>query len=281
MWIALISAIAGAGELVIDKIALSRDRIKLSVFLPAVFIFLFFFTLILAPWFGHINYLTAHLPSTYFLLLLCVVSAISSNVLYYQSLQRETAHHNELIIMTLPLMNVILATLFVPDNFSWPIFILAMVASVSLIIARGEKEHFFIDPASYNAFLSVVLMGTENVIIRELLYSFSPVALYAIRTFFVALFFIFYHRPRYAGVTFRHWKIIGLSAVVGMVQILTKYYAYTELGMVYTSLLTALGPALVFVASWEILHERIRPRVVVSAVVILICVIVASVVKFS
>ncbi len=277
---AFISALAASTNLVTDKLLLSRHRISLRVFLPIIFIFLFVFTAILTPSFGTVNWDVALLSNSMFLVFLMIVIAIAWNVLFYQSVQAEKVHEHEVVVMMAPLFTILLAAAFFPEEFELRIFILTLISSLALFFAKAEKAHITTSITSYNLILGVVLMATENVIVRELLYTYSPVALYAIRTLFLAGFFMIYYRPRYAQVSARHWWWIAGSAVLGVVEMLGKFYAFSTVGIVYTTLITMLAPLVIFLASWELLHEKIKPRVLIAFVVIMVCVIIATFIKF-
>lgn len=278
---ALISAVANATGLVIDKIILSRERVSLRVYLPVLFIFLFAFDAILMPFLGRVEWVLAGLPQSLFLMLLMVVIAIVWNVLYYQDIQEEKLHQHEMLMMLMPLMTVIMAALFFPEELEWRVFGLALVASITILWARTEKHHLTWDRAAYNMLLAVILMALENIIIRELLRVYSPVALYGIRTLIIGLFFAAYFRPRYRQVSNRHWKLLALSGLVGVTLMIARFYAFDKLGIVYTILLSVLAPVIAFYASWGILHERIRARVVAASLVIMACVVVATMFQFS
>lgn len=282
MWAALISALSGASGTILDKVILSRERVKLNVFLPLLFLLLFGFNLILVPFLGKIEWQIVLLPNTLFLVFLMVVIAVAHNVLFYQSIQREKVYQHELVMMMGPFITIILGAAFFPEELQGKgiILLLSLVASVALIWSKGSKEHFLKDATSYNALLGVVLMSTESIIIRDLLYSMTPVALYGIRTFVIALFFFAYYRPRYGRVSVRHWWLIAASALLGLGLMIARFYAYADLGVVFTTLVSILAPVIVFFASWEILHEKIRPRMVVASVVILACVTWATVLTF-
>jgi len=281
MIVALISAVTTAAGLVVDKIGLSRERMSLRVYLPLVFMFLCAFTLLLAPVLGRIDWQIALLPNSLFLLFLMVVMAVAWNVLFYQSVKKERIYEHEMITMTAPLITILLAAVFFPEERDTTIFILAVVASAALFFARKEKAKLIIDRDGYNLLLGVVLMSAENIIFRELLYSYTPVALYAIRTFILACFFMAYYSPRYKQVNARHWWLIAGSAFLGVIGMLTKLYAFAEIGVIYTTLISLIAPLLVFFASWEIFHERIRARIVVAALVILVVVSWATMLTFS
>jgi len=281
MFAAILSTIFGAGGMILDKLTLTRHKVNLGVFLPVGFLLVFLMTLVLVPFFGRVDWQIALLPNSLFLLFLMVVIAIAWNVFLYQSIQHEKIHHHELIMMLGPIITVVLAAIFYPEEYDARIFYLALIASLALIFSKSQKEHFFTGKVSYNTFLGVVLMSTEAVVIRELLYSYTPVALYAIRTLVITIFFLFYYRPDVRKVTPQAWGLIGFSAFFGLIQMLARFYAYSELGLTYTTLISILGPIIIFLASWEILHEKIRPRVIFAALVILICVIIATVISFG
>jgi drug/metabolite transporter (DMT)-like permease len=207
--------------------------------------------------------------------------AIASNVLFYQSVQKERMYEHEMISMMAPLVTVILAAIFFPEERDMRIFLLALVASVALIFARSEKAHFLLDRQGYNLFLGIVLISAESIIFRELLYSYTPVALYAIRTFFLAIFFMAYYNPRYKQVSAKHWWMIAGTAFLGAVAMIARLYAFDTIGVIHSMLIAILSPLVVFLASWEVLHERIRARVIIAGIVILAAVSWATVIAFG
>jgi len=277
MFSALVSALSSAGGLIIDKIILAKRGVPLKVFIPVVFVFLFVLTLVFTPFYGYIHWQQALQPSGLFLLILMAIIAMAWNVLVCQSLQRESLHQHEVIIMTGPIVTIVLAAIFFQSEFNLTVFVLAVIASLAMLIARAEPRHFKFDKMSYNLFLAVVLMSVENIIIRELLHAYSPVALYAVRTLILAIFFGIYYRPSSKEMAKSPLLLIGLSAAIGVISMVTKFYAFESLGVIYTTLISTLMPIVVFLGSWEILHERIRPRVVVASIIILACVVVATV----
>jgi len=278
---ALISAVANAVALVIDKIILSRERVSLRVYLPILFFFLFAIDAVLLPFLGRVEWSLAGMPQSLFLLLLMVVIAVVWNVLYYQDIQEEKLHQHEMLMMLMPLATVVMAALFFPEELDWRVFGLALAACITVFWARAERHHFTWDQATYNMLLAVILMALENIIIRELLRVYSPVALYGIRTLIIGLFFAAYFRPRYRQISNRHWKLLALSGLVGVTLMVARFYAFDKLGIVYTILLSVLAPVIAFYASWGILHERIRARVVAASLVIMACVVVATMFQFS
>lgn len=281
MLLAFISAIASASSVIVDKVLLTRQRIPLGVLLAIGFILVSGLSLMIFPFFGRIDWDIALLPNSLFLLFLMAILALSWNVLYYQGLKKEKVHNHELMMMLAPLMTIILAAVFFPEDLDLRIFGLALIASFALLFAKGQKEHFFLDKGSYNTFLAVILLSAETIVIRELLYSYTPVALYTVRVLILAVFFMIYYRPRYSRVTIKHWWMIAGSALIGFVLMLTRYYALADLGIIYTMLILIISPMIVYFFSWELLNEKIRPRVLIAAIVVLTCVTLATFLSFS
>ncbi|HUD20834.1 MAG TPA: DMT family transporter [Candidatus Saccharimonadales bacterium] len=278
MLYALIAAVTDAGGLLLDKIILARERVTLRVYLPILFAFVFILTAVLWPTLGRVDWELLRLTNTMFLFLIMIVTAIAWNVLFYQSVQRENVQQHELVVMTAPLVTVVLAAVFFPEDLNYKVLILAIIASLALIFAKGGRQHFALNRTSYNTLLGVVLMSVESIIAKELLYTFTPVALYASRTFFLALFFFFYYRPQLGRVEVKHYWMIFWSALIGVVSMLTKYYAFSDLGVVYTTMIGILAPVLVFFLSWEILHEKVRFRMILGSLIVLVCVALATVI---
>lgn len=279
MFAALISAIANAGGTITDKYILSKERVTLRVFLPISFVIIFALTLLLTPWLGQVDWTLAQMSNATFLLFIMILLAVGSNVLYYQTLQQDKAHHHEMLQMFTPLFTIILAAIFFKEEVNTRILVLAIIASGALIYAKSNREHFMPSQTTYNALLGMVMLAAESIVIRELLFYYTPVALYAVRTFFLALFFLAYYRPHLSQVKPKHWGMIAGSSAIGAAMMITRYYAFSELGLIYTTMITILAPMIVFLFSWSILHERIKARMIVALVVVLACVTIATFIK--
>lgn len=281
MLAAIISALANSGSLLVDKIILSKKKLTLKLFLPLSFIFLFAFTALLVPAWGRVDWQTAMLPSSLFMLVILILVAIAYNVLFYQGLQHDNVHHHEMLMMSTPIVTIFLAALFYRDDLDMRVLYLALVASIALIFARSNKEHYKPSKHSMNTMLAVVLMSLETIIVKELLWYYTPVALYAIRTGILAVFFAMYYRSNITTVATSTVRLVALSAFIGAAMMIGRFYAFSELGIVYTTLITVMAPIIVFMFSWEVLKEHIRFRVVLASLVILVCVSMATIITFQ
>jgi len=272
----LIAALTQAGGIIIDKITLTRNRVELRVFIPIVFICLFFLTAVLFPWLGWIS--TDFTALKYQLLFWAmIVVAIAWNFFYYKGAQAEKVHDFELIIMGQPLVTILLASIFLANEQNWHIVIAAIVASVALIISRIQKEHVVMTPAMWGLVAAVVLMSVELILIDYLLKVLSPVALYAFRTGLITLFFLFFYHPRLKQVSPHHYGLMIASSVLGVVQMVSKFYGFTEFGVIYTSLILILAPVLVYIIATIWLHERLKIKQILAGLVILSCILYATI----
>lgn len=271
-----IATLAQVGGILIDKITLTRRQVAIHVFVPILFLFLFLLTGLLFPFWGEIS---GRIFEIRYLLifLVVIISAIIWNIFYYQGVQSEKVHEFELIVMFQPLLTILLATIFLKGERNFPIEIAAIIAAIFLIIAHFKKTHLEITPGGYKLVLAVVFMSVELILIKILLEALSPVALYFIRTGIIFVFFFLFYRPQMNKVANQNTLLILSSAALGTAQMITKFYGFEQYGVIYTSLILILAPILVYICSTIFLHEKMKFRTVASAIVILGCIIYATV----
>lgn len=272
----LISAISQVGGILVDKVTLTRRQVEVRVFIPILFLFLVLTTGILYPFLGKINpdFLK---PTSLLLFAAMILCAIIWNFFYYRGAQLEKVHDYELIIMFQPLFTILLATIFLKGERNIHIIIASLVAAVFLIIAHIKKQHFSLTLGGWNLVGAVIFMSVELIIISQLLKVYSPVALYFVRTGILFLFFYFYYRPQVNKISNTNLWLIFASAALGTVQMVSKFYGFEAYGVVYTSLILIISPVLVYILSNIFLHERFKTRAVLSFVVILGCIIYATI----
>lgn len=271
-----ISALTQAGGIILDKIILTRQRVETRIFIPVLFIFLFLFSLVLTPFLGWVHW-ELFTPKAIGLLAAMVGLAFFWNILYYRGAQAEKVNEFELIIMAQPLVTILMAGAVFADERNWYVLIAAIAAACALFFAKFTREHLSFSKEMWGLVWAVILMSVELIVIRLLLYMISPVALYALRTGFLALAFYFYYRPHLKVIGQSHYAFIATSAILGTIQMITKFYGFETLGIVYTSLILIMAPVLVYIASAILLHERIKIRTIISGAVILVCIIFATI----
>lgn len=271
-----IAALSQAAGIIVDKIILTRRRMEIHVFIPVLFLFLFLVTAILMPFLGSINF---DFFKPYYLLIFggMITSALIWNVFYYKGVQVEKVQNFQLIILLQPLLTIILAAFLLEKTINLNVLIASIIASVALIFSQIEKKHLEINRSEWGIILAVIFISIEIILQKIMLEVFSPAALYFVRTGIIFLFFIFYYHPRFSQVSNINTGLILLTSFLGVTQMVTKFYGFQEFGVIYTSLVLILSPILVYIISIIGLHERLKARIIVSALVILLCIIYVTV----
>lgn len=296
-----IAVVISAANTLYEKSIFNRKRRKYKFYVPLIFFFSFLIlSIFVFPFLGDIK-IEAFQPIFILLLLAIVVLATLANLLYYRGFQREQLSEIQPFVVMSPLLTVVIASIIYPDERNWRILVLALVAAVTLIASHIEKRHLKIDKGIIFIIGAVLLGAIETNIVKELLYFYSPVALYTIRTGLVALVLFIVVKP-FSSYTNRK-KIIPLISClllkskrnkedieivkdikklflvsIAWVSIMTLvYYSYQNMGIVYTALIMMVVPLLVVFGGHFILKERKpKKRDVFALIVVLGCVILAQ-----
>jgi len=272
----LIAAVSLSAGVLVDKIILTRKRIALHVYIPVLFLFLCLTVGVLFPFLGWVN--ADFFKPLYLLVFLAmIVAAIIWNLFYYRGLQSEKVHEYELIMMFQPLLTILLATLFLKGERNIHIIIASVIAAIALIASHIKKQHFELSPGAWKLVWAVIFISIELILLKVLLNVFSPVALYFFRTGILFIFFFLYYRPQLNKIAPLNLWLILASAALGTVQMVAKFYGFEAYGVIYTSLILILSPLLVYILSTLFLHERLKTRTVVSFLVILGCIVYATI----
>lgn len=275
-----LAAISQAGGIIIDKIVLTRQRVELKIFLPILFIMLFIFSALLCPWLSWIR-LDLFTPKYIAIFCVMILVAIVWNIYYYRGAKAEKVHELELIMMAQPIITILLASTFISSERNWPVVAVAIIAGVVLMLSRVTKEHLTLSGPAWGLIIAALFMSVELILIKYLLVVFSPVLLYTIRTGILAIFFFLTSKPHFKMISKENYALIGATAFLGTASMVTKFYGFDIFGVVYTSLILILAPVLVYIASAIVLHEKIKMKTVLAAVLILFCIVFATVYKQS
>ena len=270
---AVIASLGYAGGVVADKITLSKYRVPLLRFIPLLFIWLAVITAIFVPVWGKINYHSLIQTRYILIFLLLIIVACLWNVFYYRGIQKEEVHEFELIMMLGPLFTIIFAEIFLPDERSVPSLIAGLIASLALIATRFRRHHLKISITAWQTMLAMILMSFESILIKEMLNIMSPVTLYFIRTAVIAIVFLILYRPKLFSMSREAYALVILSAIFGVVQMVLKFYGFTSLGVVETTMILVLGPFLVYFFSAYYFKEKLYKRDIFAAAVVVGCIL--------
>ncbi len=246
--------------------------------MPFLFFYLFFFTALASPFLGMVNWQVLVTPQFLFLFLVLIVVAITWNIFYYESLKREPLYEFETIIMLVPVVTIAFSWVFFPETWDLRIGLAALIAALALVWSHWERHHLRLSHYSMNLIIAVVLMSIENIIATELLRDqvFSPVGLYALRTFILFAFFFAYYRPSITKTNRAQLGIVSLSGLLGALYMVFQYYGFQTIGIPFTTLVLLAAPMGIYAASATVMHERMKWRVIVAAGVIAVAITYAT-----
>lgn len=287
MLVPIIAAFATAAGVIMDKIVLSYQKVGHRQFLVIIFLFLFLLCGLFYPFFGHIDpkaFQSGHL----LLLILVIILASLYNVLFYHGVEKERIAEVELIIMLTPLSTILIASIFLQAERNLNVFLAGVIAGSALALSHFNHYHFSFSTFQKGLLLYLILFPLEAVLIKNLLFLYSPLALYLIRTFGVFLLLSIWYlwlAPYLKGepkLTFSKWKgknykwCLAIAALAVLQMVLT-YYAYANFGVIFTTIVLTLSPILIYLASVFLLKERLKKRIILAATIILACIIYANI----
>ncbi len=283
VWVPMLAAIAYAASILIAKIGLTRRRISIRDYIPGIFFFLTFFSIITLPKLGHVNYSTLFVQHNLILVLALIIVATVWNILYYKGLSREKVNTTEGIIILMPLMTIVLSWLFQPEVFNAKIALSATVATV--LVGWIYRPHKLIQFDLYTFMLlgAVLLMALENVLAGQILQTkaISPAALYTLRTFLLFVIFYLYYKPSLLRLRLKSTLILALSGLIGTTAMLLRFYGLRDAGITLTAIVLILVPVIVFSAAIIFLHEKMKPARLAAMVFIGVLIIYATFTNYS
>ncbi|VVB78329.1 EamA-like transporter family protein [uncultured archaeon] len=211
------------------------------------------------------------------------IIALIANLLIFYSLKRESLGEFEPIALMQPLFTILLAFILsfflkVYSNENNPaILVLALIASVTLIITHMKKHHLKFDKYIISALIGGFLFAVELVLSKMILEYYSSWTFYFLRCVVILIIATLIFRPSFKKIDKQTHYFTWITAFIWIFQRSILYWGYENLGIIYTTIvLSILSPILVFVFAKIFLKEKITKKEVISAVVIVACVIFAS-----
>jgi len=270
----LIASITQAFGVVIDKVVLSQKQVPISKFIPLLFALLALFTFLVLPFDSWFSEQVVSWPIIgYFLLMIGL--AFSWYILYYRAIQRATIQEFEPILMLSPLVVILLAPIFYLEERNLVILLISFVVGIILVLSHLERGHIKFKKESLGLLACIFLAGLEVLVIRKLLFFFAPAPLYFIRCVVLLLIFLLYFRTNFARIDRSAvWAVVATS-LLGVAQMVARFYGYQNLGIVFTTLILSLSPVLVYLLGFLFLKEKIQPKKLIGGALILGGVIVA------
>jgi drug/metabolite transporter (DMT)-like permease len=90
---------------------------------------------------------------------------------------------------------------------------------------------------------------------------------------FASIILIAYYRPKFKPITFKHQGILLLIAFLMFIQFYFTFTGYALYGVNYTTLILTTVPVFVYFFDWIFLKEKIKPKILLAAAVILLSIL--------
>lgn len=252
-----------------------KKHVNYKTFLLVLFIALFLGSLAFWPSFGHVN--ASFLSLKYILIFIAlIVVAVLWNLLYYRGLHEEKLVEFELITMVYPLATIILASIFLPQEFDLQIFFAGIIATLALIFSHIKYHHLRFNKIEKKLLWTVVLMAIESILVRYLLEVMSPLSLYCVRTGVMLAVFLVIFRKEVKLIKSNIYLVYQIVlAIFGIGFMVFEFEAYTRIGVSFTILVLLLTPVLTFLWAHFKEKESFPIKKMLAAAVIIAAIIYA------
>ncbi len=211
-----------------------------------------------------------------------IATSIAANLFVFYSLKGEKVTNLEPARILEPMFTILLALLFsffIQGFYEQNLKVLvpAIIASFALIFPFLKKEHLEMNKYFVAAIFGSFFFGLELILSRLILDSYSPITFYFLRSFSIFLFSLIVFHPRLQKVDKKVSSAIIATGIVWVIYRVAVYFGYLNYGVVFTTLLIMLGPMFVYVLANKFLKEKLNWRNIISSIVIIGCVIYATI----
>lgn len=278
-YLPFVGAIANSGGVIWQRIVLVKKKVDIKAFQVAAFLavtllflpFVYFFFKISPEAFTTTNIL---------LFLLVILFSVVANLALFYSIKGERVSSLEPAFALEPLFTIILAVVasfFFAGLFDRNINIIipAFIAGIALVFSHVKKHHLRFDKYFTAAIFASFFFASEMIVSKFILDYYTPLTFYFLRCIGVFLISLVIFRPKLSGINNKiKLEILGIAFLWIVFRVIV-YYGYLNLGVVFTTLIVMLAPIFTYFLAWWILKEKIRWQDVVTALVIIACVVYA------
>ncbi len=282
IYLPILGAVALAGGTILQKIVLRKKKISVGLYHSSEF---FALTLVMLPFiyfFWHLEQQALTLANI-FIFALVLFFSVLANVLTIYSMKWERVSNLEPAKLLEPLFVIILAIIFsyffgeVLFEKNNKIVIPALIAGAALVFSHIKKHHLDFNKYFTSAIFGSFFFALELVISQLILNYYSSITFYFLRCSSMFLISLVLFRPKFSKIDKKtRYKILAIGFIWAVYRIIL-YYGYTHLGVIFTTLIIMLGPIFIYSFAWKFLKEKINWRNIIAALIIIGCVLYATI----
>ena len=209
--------------------------------------------------------------------LLVIFMSILANVLFFYSLKKVKIIEFEPIRLMQPLFTILLAVIVYKSERNWTIVLLAIIASIFLVVSHLKKHHLAINKYTISVYLSSLFFAVELVASKTIIQYYNPFFFYFLRCFFIFLFSFLIFKPSFS-ILAKDKKIGVMTLIIAAIWVVYRaiiYYGYGVYGVVVTTLLFILAPVFLVILAVFFLHEKPSLKQIISIIIMIACVAAA------
>jgi drug/metabolite transporter (DMT)-like permease len=227
----------------------------------------------------------AFLPLNLAIFALIIIFSLIANLLIFYSLKRECLTELEPVALMQPLFIVILAFIFsfffkiYSNERNYYMIVLGLIASIALVFSHIKKHHLCFDKYIIAAIIGGLFFSIELVLTNFILSYYNPLTFYFIRCLGVLILLGILFRKNIKFTDKKTSIVITLASITWVIFRIILYYGYEKLGVVHTTIIYILTPVFIYIMAVIFLKEKLKLKNIISALIILACVIAAFFLK--
>ena len=280
IYLPILGALALATGTIIQKKLLSKKKIGIKFYQTAEFFAIVLAMLPFIYFFWRMDSQALELKNI-FIFGLVILFSITANLFTFYSMKWEKVSNLEPAKILEPLFVIILAIFFsflINEGMyerNLKVIIPAFIAGAALIFSHVKKHHLKFNKYFIAAMLGSFFFALELVISRLILDFYSPITFYFLRCSSIFLISLALFRPKLKSLDKKSSFLIFIIGIVWAVYRVIIYWGYTNLGVIFTTLIIMLGPIFIYLFAWKFLKEKINWKNIVASVVIIACIVYA------
>ncbi len=280
IYLPILGALALAIGTIFQRKVLKQKSIGIKVYQKAVFLAIVLAMLPFIYFFWRIDAGAFELKNI-FIFSLVIIFSITANLFTFYSMKWEKVTNLEPAKILEPLFVIILAiffSFFINASMyekNLKVIIPALIAGITLIFSHIKKHHLRFNRYFIAAILGSFFFALELVISRLILDFYSPITFYFLRCSFILIISFALFRTKLKTLDKKSSILIFIIGIVWAVYRIVIYWGYTNLGVIFTTLVIMLGPIFIYIFAWKFLKEKINWRNIVASIIIVGCVVYA------
>ncbi|MCK9568114.1 DMT family transporter [Candidatus Pacearchaeota archaeon] len=279
--IPFLGSLALASGTVLERYILKKKKLGIKLYQTVSFFAISLITIPFLFFFWKMNAQAFELKNV-LIFLSVIASAITANLFVFYSLKWEKVTNLEPARILEPMFTILLALIFslFISGFSDPnpkILIPALIASVALVFPFIKKERICINKYFVAAILGSFFFGLELILSNLILNFYSPITFYFFRCLSIFIISLVVFHPKTKAMDKKSLLLTFITAAVWVVYRVAIYFGYQNYGVIFTTLVIMLGPIFIYILANRFLKEKLNWRNIVSSLVIIACVIYATI----